>query len=148
MESVLRSIFERRLEEVLRNLLPPDDSARYSVRGLLPSVWRSFAGSSEPKGFAACDGSSGSVRYSGGLSVWLMRAVCVSSTEAEPLADVWVELGHRLEGRRYALRALELRLLTAAAKALPKGSIVIADGTLYPTLPPSVEILARRGRVQ
>ena len=145
MESVFRSIFEKRLEEALGNLTP-SGAVRYPVRELLSSVWNSFAESSEPEGFAACDGSSGSVRYSGGLTVWLLRAVCVSSAGKEPLAEVWVETGHRLEGRRYALKALELRLLTAAAKVLPRGSVVIADGTLYPTLPPSVEMLLRRER--
>lgn len=146
MESIFRSIFEERLNASLDNFTPPGASVKYPVRSLIPSVWRSFSGLGDPEGFAACDGSSGSAHYSGGLTVWLLRAACISSYRKEPLVDVWVEPGHKLKGRGYALRALELRLLADAAEGLPRGSLVITDGTLYPTLPPSVERLLLRAK--
>ena len=145
MEGIFRSMFEARLEEAIEDLALPEGSVKYPIRESLSLVWNPFSGSSEPSGFAVCDGSSGSVRYSGGLTVWLLRAACVLS-ESDPLAEVWVEVGHRLEGRRYCLRALELELLTRAVEVLPRGAIAVADGTLYPVLPLSAEVLVRRAK--
>ena len=143
MERVFRSLFLEQLKNALERLAPPDPSMPRPVRDMLSTVWRGFPRSERPECFAACDGSSGTAVYSGGITVWLLRAVCVSEKGA-PDARVWVEAGHRLRGRGYALKALELELLADAAERLPSGSPVLHDGTLYPTLPPSPERLVKR----
>lgn len=87
------------------------------------------------------DGSNASSRFSGGLGVYVARAVAniynADGVLVDAVIDVDVAAGYQFDGESMLMRALELRTLASGiekAKEMGKKVLAIFDGALYPTI--------------
>lgn len=134
------SIFIEELRESIKNLLPPNPQSSWA-KGLYLSKWNPCSASSDPySAIVACDGSSCESSFSGGLIVWVARAIAhiyAKDGSVVTMPEVAVHVGYGLRGQSLFMKALELRVLRKAVeKALHDHGRVFAiyDGSLYLTL--------------
>jgi len=137
MEEAFFSAFMEELRGSLDGLTPPKPVSRWS-RELYLSKWRRLASSVKPDGVVvACDGSISESTFSGGLTVWTARAIAhIYSEEGEvrSIPGVAVNIGWRLKGRPYFMKALELEILNRAVEEAEREFervFALYDGSLY-----------------
>ena len=138
-EEIFFSKFLDALRESANDLGPQRELAPWA-RNLYLKKWN-YCDSSRDPGVAivASDGSIGESSFSGGLTVWVARAIAHiyrNDLSIANLQEVAVKIGYRLLGQSLFMKALEIKVLREATeKALREhgGALSIFDGSLYLT---------------